>query len=339
MQDWSDAMELRHLRSFLTLAHRRNFGKAAEALGISQPSLSMQIKQLEESLGAQLFVRDPAGLRLTTAGEQLRSRARRILRDVEDAADAIDPRRGAKPGVVHIGYSQIHQSHVIDAVQALLRLLPETRINCDELSPRRIEALLLEGRLDVGVAEAETVTKGIDRELLVEDALCLAVSLFHPYSVDKVGALERLEQLRAPLVLLRRGTPARRIVDRYFEMQSHAPKIVAETNTFGNVSQLIGNDFGTLASRRLTTARAWWYVDLPDAPVQSSYLLWRSPTVRSHAALAFAGLLRQTLDGKYLHGRPKYPDEGAGDAEMLREAVALGESASPGNPNRLTDRN
>ena len=82
-------MELRHLRYFLAVADAAHFTRAAQKLWVSQPTLSQQIKQLEEELGAPLFHRGAGGVQLTAAGEKFRPYALRVLREMEEAVAAI----------------------------------------------------------------------------------------------------------------------------------------------------------------------------------------------------------------------------------------------------------
>ena len=80
-------LTLRQLRYFDALARHGHFGRAAEASSISQPALSMQIRDLEESLGTPLVERGPRSLRLTAFGEDFLTRARAILRQVDELED------------------------------------------------------------------------------------------------------------------------------------------------------------------------------------------------------------------------------------------------------------
>src|SRR6185503_7249284 len=85
----ADALELRHVRSFVAVAEELNFSRAAERLYLSQPALSRQISALERLVGAQLLRRSTHRVELTLAGEALLDRARRLLRDVDDAVHAV----------------------------------------------------------------------------------------------------------------------------------------------------------------------------------------------------------------------------------------------------------
>ena len=85
----ADAIELRHLRSFVAVAEELNFGRAAERLYITQPALSRQIRSLEKLMGCQLLRRTTRRVELTLAGEALLERARRLLGDVDQAVAAV----------------------------------------------------------------------------------------------------------------------------------------------------------------------------------------------------------------------------------------------------------
>ena len=98
-------MEFRHLRYFLMLAEELHFGRAAQRLSISQPPLSLNIQQLEASVGAQLFTRNSRGVQLTAAGQAFVPAARALLAQASAAArEARDVAEG-QSGQLHIGFA------------------------------------------------------------------------------------------------------------------------------------------------------------------------------------------------------------------------------------------
>src|SRR5262249_53082595 len=96
-------VELRHLEYFLAVADNRSFTDAARRLHVVQSGVSATIKALERELGAELFVRGPAGVTLTPAGEALRPRARETLDAARAAKDAVNATRGSVRGTVTLG--------------------------------------------------------------------------------------------------------------------------------------------------------------------------------------------------------------------------------------------
>src|SRR6516165_9132597 len=96
-------MELRHITSFLVLAEELHFGRSAARLHISQPSLSLQLQQLERRIGVTLIARTSHSVRLTAAGEAFRKEAEPLLGQLDRAVDAA--RRAAATGRLRIGFN------------------------------------------------------------------------------------------------------------------------------------------------------------------------------------------------------------------------------------------
>src|SRR5690625_3078179 len=122
-------MNIRQLRYFLAVAEHRHFTRAAEAVSVSQPALSQQIRALEEELGTPLFDRLTTGIELTTAGQVLRSHAERILREVENARLAVEEVSGTVGGELSI--SAVHTANlvlVVDLLASFRRIHPRVDI-------------------------------------------------------------------------------------------------------------------------------------------------------------------------------------------------------------------
>src|SRR3984893_4466533 len=98
-------MELRHLRYFVAVAEELNFTRAAKRLGINQPPLSLQIRQLEKEMGTPLFRRQARGVELTSAGKLMLEEARVILKQVERAKTGVRRRARGETGRLNVGSS------------------------------------------------------------------------------------------------------------------------------------------------------------------------------------------------------------------------------------------
>ncbi|WNZ64860.1 LysR family transcriptional regulator [Myxococcus sp. MxC21-1] len=147
-------MELRHLRYFSAVADTLHFGRAARRVHVSQPTLSQQIRQLEEELGAPLFERARSGVRLTQAGELFRTYASRALEDVDAGRVAVGALRGLTTGALRVGYPPSMRGVVLPALAAVLRRHPGLVLSAEEAVVRRVERRLADGRLDVGLGYA-----------------------------------------------------------------------------------------------------------------------------------------------------------------------------------------
>lgn len=157
----SQAIELRHLRYFTTLAEELHFGRAAERLGIAQPPLSQQIKSMEEIVGYPLFERRPQ-VRLTPAGEALLEVARRTLAQVEEGLELTRRAGRGEAGKVTVGFAA---SILTTALPEILRTYREqyagVELRLRELSSAAQAAALADGSIDVGFVR-EAVTQGSD---------------------------------------------------------------------------------------------------------------------------------------------------------------------------------
>ena len=167
-------MELRHLRYFVVLAETCHFGQAAERLQMAQPPLSQQIRQLEAELGVELFARTTRSVRLTPAGDAFFEDARRILRNVEEAARRARRFADGKAGTLRIGLTGTASYTQLPALARMLKEhLPDVvlDIHTEMLTPA-IEMALAAGELDVGVlrppaSETSLTVRAIAREKFV----------------------------------------------------------------------------------------------------------------------------------------------------------------------------
>ncbi len=145
-------LDLRALRSFVAVASAGSISSAAQSLHIAQPALSVQIKQLEEQLGAALFDRHPRGVVPTAVGERLLGHAVEILRRVDVAHDDVRQAVDQPSGRVAIALPQSVANFVtVPLVQAVVRQWPLIQLQMVELSSGYIPQQLLHGLVDIGI--------------------------------------------------------------------------------------------------------------------------------------------------------------------------------------------
>lgn len=174
--------------------------KAAERLNMSQPPLSRQIKQLEEELGADLFVRDAKNLRLTQAGRVLRQKAEILLRNVEDIKTAMK-RIGKKGNTwLNIGFvpSTIY-GFLPDFLRHYRKSHPQVEVSLLELMGQDQIHSLKSGAIDIGLGRMLFEDPLIKQEVLVEEPLKLVVPKSHPLSKRSTVDLNELQNM--PLIL------------------------------------------------------------------------------------------------------------------------------------------
>ncbi len=145
-------MELRHLVSFLALAEELHFGRAAQRLHLTQPSLSAQLQKLEKSLGVQLVARNSHEVKLTPAGREFEGQARLIVAQVGRAAEITKAAATGRSGSLNVGYNLPASRHVLpDALARMAREHPDVTVSLWEKRTGPQLAALSEGTLDVGL--------------------------------------------------------------------------------------------------------------------------------------------------------------------------------------------
>jgi DNA-binding transcriptional LysR family regulator len=168
-------LELRLVRYFTVVAEHRHFGRAAAELHVAQPSLSRQIRHLEQQLGARLLDRTPQGTRLTEAGEVFLPRARALLRSAAQAAAAT--RAAAQPSRVTVGYTV--GLIITPAVRILRRQHPDADVQTLHLNWDEPREALLDHRVDAAVTRLPLRTDGLHVTILYDEPRALLVPLDH----------------------------------------------------------------------------------------------------------------------------------------------------------------
>jgi DNA-binding transcriptional LysR family regulator len=168
-------LDLRLVRYFTAVAEHRHFGRAAEALHITQPSLSRQVRHLEEQLGARLLDRTPQGSRLTEAGAVFLPRAKALLRSAVQAAERT--RAVAEPSRITIGHTM--SLSVIPAVNELRRRHPDADVRTLRLAWDEPRAALLDHRVDAVVSRLPLTTDRLHVTVLYDEPRMLLIPLDH----------------------------------------------------------------------------------------------------------------------------------------------------------------
>ena len=197
-------MNLRDLQYLVALADHRHFGRAAAASFVSQPTLSTQIRKMEEELGVALVERSPRNVMLTPAGRELAERARRVLAEVEQMKEAARRSRDPEAGSVRLGIfptlGPYLLPHVVGAVRERFPRLELLLV--EEKSPVLLERLH-EGRLDAALLALPLHGDGLHVEFLFEEDFLLAVPARHRLASKRQLAIDDLADER--LLLLEDG--------------------------------------------------------------------------------------------------------------------------------------
>ena len=175
MADSSSDLDLRLVRYFIAVAEHRHFGRAAADLRIAQPSLSRQVRSLEQTLGARLFDRTPQGTQLTEAGEVFLPRAKALLRSAAQATAAT--RAAAQPSRITIGYTS--GLIITPALSELRRQHSDAEVHSLHLPWNEPREALLGHRADAVVTRLPLRTDGLHVTILYDDPRVLLIPRSH----------------------------------------------------------------------------------------------------------------------------------------------------------------
>jgi LysR family cyn operon transcriptional activator len=286
-------MLLRHIRYFLAVAEHRNFTRAAEALHVSQPTLSQQIRQLEDTLRVQLLDRSGRAIQLTDAGAAYVRYAQRALQDLEAGRRAIHDVQELSRGSLRLAMTPTFTAYLIGPLlEKYNRRHPNIALNILEMPQDRMEALLNEDALDIGIAFSDTQSPDIETQVLFVEVLAVVVGKSHPYAKKRAPLTLREFESEA-LVLLNEEFATRHYIDRYCRQHGIAPRIAMEVNSISAITEIVRRS--TLATL-LPAAIAREHgelrlVDLePALPQRTAALLLCKDAYRSAAARAFIAL-------------------------------------------------
>lgn len=237
-----NTLTLKQFRYFDALAQHGHFGRAAEAAAISQPALSLQIKALEDALGAPLFERGTRHVRLTAIGEEVASRVRRILRSVDELGDFVRAAQRLVLGRLRLGIIPTVAPYLLPRILAtLMRHHPALDLHLREtITPHLLKALS-DGHLDAALVALPIREPGIEEVALFSEAFVLV----RPSAMggDPVPSPERLRAMR--LLLLEEGHCFRDQALAFCQRaEGVSPRELLDGSTLSTLVQLVGAGIG-----------------------------------------------------------------------------------------------
>ncbi|WP_157220948.1 LysR substrate-binding domain-containing protein [Flavisphingomonas formosensis] len=238
-------MELRHLRYFVAVAEECNFRRASAQLNVAQPALSVQIRQLEEEIGAPLFDRIGRGVTLTAAGEVFLVYARQALRETKAGMDRARQAASGDIGRLDIGYGTAAGFLVFPAVIPPFRLAhPGVKLNFHSLQVSQQLEALKAGEIDIGFAYLPFATDGLDVEVLTREDLVAVVPVTHALARERSITVKDLSG--ETLVLPNRNVmpQLRQLIINLFDLNGATIGSVYESEHAINLLNFVGIGLG-----------------------------------------------------------------------------------------------
>lgn len=233
-------MDYRLLEYFLAVCEELHFTKAAERLGISQPTLSQQIRALEQRIGSPLFQRLGKKVYVTEAGEILLKHSRNIFHELEQAQAAFNEIQGMQRGRLRIGCSGNHL--LTETMMAFHALYPKIELSVAELATEETIEGLLSNQLDLGVVFLPEADDRLVRIPLYREKLLFVVSSNHSLAGNGAIRLEDLVQL--PVAMLPKKFYVRHMIEACCEQSDLVCKPMLELSTLESLLQMAKNNVG-----------------------------------------------------------------------------------------------
>ncbi|MBX9685027.1 MAG: LysR family transcriptional regulator [Hyphomicrobium sp.] len=305
---------LKQLRYFDALARETHFGRAADACSVTQPALSMQIQELEASLGIPLVERTRGGIRLTPKGLEIAVRAQRLLNDVRNLIDYAKHSAGVLSGTLRLGVIPSVAPYLLPPLLPLLRTTyPDLELHIRETQTQPLLNELVEGKLDVLLLALPLKHPDIETLALFSDRFLLAV----PKSKKLSGRVRATADLieSENLLLLEEGHCLRDQALTYCSLQK-----VDAVNAFGasslaTIVEMVAAGLGITLLPEICVGVEGRSRDIKmirfvePEPARSIGLVWRRSTARRDDFLALSKLVLE-----------------AGQACLKRGAIAGGTS-------------
>lgn len=301
-------MDPRRLNYFLAVAAHGRMAKAADTLGVAQPTLSQQIRALEQDLGTVLFNRTPQGMQLTETGHALREHAQRLMVQAEAARTAIAELEGGMSGTLRVGIIHTYSTAFLPKmIAAFGQKYPGVRLNVEVGNAFDVERRILSGHLDLAIAfdPPQHPELGVGR--LFEERLVLVRARTRDRCAQQSIPLASLRG--QPLALLKTTFATRRILDASLpvgmtldiRVEMDAVEALIELARSGGLPTI-------LADRSLTGRR-----DLEMLPIgppwirRSGAILWDAHRYQTAAARAFMQIASETT--RSMRNPAPEPDE------------------------------
>jgi LysR family transcriptional regulator, hydrogen peroxide-inducible genes activator len=295
-------VNLRDLRYLVALADHRHFGKAAAASFVSQPTLSTQIRKLEDELGVPLVERAPRKVMLTPAGADIAERARKIVADVEQMKEAARRSQDPEAGTVRLGIFPTLGPYLLPHVVPRIReRFPRLELLLVEEKSPVILSRLREGRLDAGLLALPLHEDQLHAEFLFREPFLLAVPEAHPLA--RQDSLKMRDLSRHKLLLLEDGHCLRDQALDVCQLSGASEKSEFQATSLETLRQMVAANVGVTLLPTLAVkppvARSENIRLLPFQDAQPSReiaMAWRKSSAMGEFLRTFAQVFRELPD-------------------------------------------
>jgi DNA-binding transcriptional LysR family regulator len=305
---------LRQLKVFERVARRLSFTRAAEDLYLTQPAVSMQIKQFEEAIGLPLFERLGKKIFLTRAGEELYQLSRSISQQLEAAELLIEELKGLEGGSLVVSVASTVHYFAIRALADFCKRYPKVRVSLKVTNRKGLLQQLDENETDIVLMGQPPDDPDLVAEPFMQNPLVVIAAPTHPLAQSKTIALDRLRD--ETFLMREQGSGTRSSVERFFAEKALPMSASMEMNTNGAIKQgvEVGLGLGIVSLHTVeeeVEARRLIVLDVECFPLMRQwYIVYRAGKRLPAAALAFQDFVRS--EAKRFVKKNTSPDRRAG---------------------------
>ncbi|MCU7847203.1 MAG: LysR family transcriptional regulator [Candidatus Thiodiazotropha sp. (ex Lucinoma kastoroae)] len=282
---------LRQLKVFKTVAEYLNYTQAARNLHLSQPAVSMQVKQLEESAGLPLFEQTGKKIQLTEAGREVYQYARTIFQTFEEMEEVLSSLKGLDTGHLDIAVASTVNYFAPRLLAAFSRQFPGIDLRLDVSNRQRLMSLLQNNETDIVLMGRPPEDIDLEYEPFMDNPLVVIAPPGHPMQDQKKIPIKRLAD--EVFIMREAGSGTRLAMERYFAKQSIVISTGMQMTRNEAIKQAVraGMGLGVVSSHtielELETGRLV-ILDIEDFPIQRHwYMVYRKNKRLSPAAKAF----------------------------------------------------
>ena len=290
-------MELRQQKYFIRVAECLNFSEAAKESCISQSTLSQQIKQLEQELGSELFLRNSRTVSLTEAGMELLPYARTTIKDADACIERIRDLKDILTGTMNIGVTYSFSPILTETIFSFIKKYPKVKLNIFYKPMSELMDMLRDRKVDFVLAfKPSAPMEGIESHILFQNYLAAIVSSTHSLASEKKVSLEQIAQ--HGIALPSKGLQARNMLDKVLERYNFNLKARIELNDPDILLNLVrqSNLVTVLAEASIHNERGVKAVpiDIPDNEMVGCVHTLED-SYRKHSMLEFIKMLCESV--------------------------------------------
>lgn len=297
-------MDFPQLEAFLEAASRGSFRRAADALYLSQPSVSARVQTLEDEVGVALFHRTARGVRLTEMGQVFLPFAQRSMETLRRGREVLESVRQASAGILNMATARVIGTYVLpETLQKFQRLYPETNLHIKVGGSSDVLQMVVDEEVQLGLARFMQ-HPDVDALHLYDEEAVLVVHPNHPFAKTGVAAMFAVAQ--EPLILYDPGDPGSsyfQFINRVCRDAGVTPKVEMNLDSVEAAKNMVQLGLGISflprsGVRRELESGTLTLIDVADVPpvLLPTYVLLRRGQQHGPVVIAFLNLLQETYN-------------------------------------------